>query len=301
MRYALLAAALAAAEPPARPRLPHAAAFSLAVIASIDHPEARRAANLPAALEAGDETARGAPAARSGWRRLLTAYVLWLLFPLTGAHHLYLGRNRAALLSSVTCGYFGCGWVVDAFRIPHYASELAKAEAACAAAGHAQAYAQLCVTPSRRAPELSPLRLCRMMCSEVLLGLWFFYHASRLLPRTVSSHMVSWVSGASAAVAVWLSATGGISAWAASAWAVLPVACSGLASVATSALLSVEWPAPERAALVPSLRLKPAMVPLVVGVGVANLIAPQCNSLKKRELTYAHSRRLASPKLPRAQ
>ena len=34
------------------------------------------------------------------WPRLIISYLLWSLLPLSGAHHLYLGRNRAALLSS---------------------------------------------------------------------------------------------------------------------------------------------------------------------------------------------------------
>jgi len=201
--------------------------------------------------------------------------LLWLLFPLTGLHHLYLGRNRAALLASVSCGHFGVGWLCDALCLPRYAAELARAQARC--------------TPPAPPPP-ARLRAAQSLCSQLLLGVWFFYHASRLLPRHVSPHAVSCLSGASAAVAVWLSATGSLSAWAASVWALLPVVCSGLASVAFSILLSVEWPHPAAARDTPSLRLKPAMLPLLVGVGVANLMAPHCNAMRKEKFIHVPRR-----------
>lgn len=73
-----------------------------------------------------------APAPRRGLTlgRIVVAYLLWLLLPLTGTHLLYLGRNRAALLQSISCGGFGLGWLCDALFIPSYAAELSRAEAA---------------------------------------------------------------------------------------------------------------------------------------------------------------------------
>ena len=62
------------------------------------------------------------------WSRLIISYLLWSLLPLSGAHHLYLGRNRAALLSSVTCGGFVVGHVLDVLRMPGYVRRLAEAE-----------------------------------------------------------------------------------------------------------------------------------------------------------------------------
>ena len=61
--------------------------------------------------------------------RGLVAYLLWLFFGMTGAHHLYLGRNKEAVLCSMTCGGFGLGWLSDAVRIPRFLRELAAAEA----------------------------------------------------------------------------------------------------------------------------------------------------------------------------
>lgn len=58
-------------------------------------------------------------------RRLLTAYALWLCFPLVwpGAYLFYLGRDTQAWLYSVSCGGFGVGWLVDALYIPLYVAD----------------------------------------------------------------------------------------------------------------------------------------------------------------------------------
>ena len=66
--------------------------------------------------------------------RFLVAYALWLFLGMTGAHHLYLGRNKEAMLCSMTCGGFGLGWLSDAVRIPRFVRELGAAEAGLAAA-----------------------------------------------------------------------------------------------------------------------------------------------------------------------
>ena len=60
---------------------------------------------------------------------------------MSGAHHLYLGRNRAALVCSLSCGGFGLGWLADAVRIPRYVRELADAESRTASAAVAAAAA----------------------------------------------------------------------------------------------------------------------------------------------------------------
>jgi hypothetical protein len=68
----------------------------------------------------------------------VVSYLLWLIGGFfTGAHHLYLGRARAALLCSLSVGGFGLEWLVDAFRIPIYVRALAAAESEVAAAQHA--------------------------------------------------------------------------------------------------------------------------------------------------------------------
>ena len=65
-----------------------------------------------AALEEGSSSngaaysgagSEGLPVSAS-WTRIIVAYMLWLLFGIAGAHHLYLGRNRAALLCSMRLG-----------------------------------------------------------------------------------------------------------------------------------------------------------------------------------------------------
>lgn len=54
----------------------------------------------------------------------IVAYALWLLFGFTGLHHLYLGRDRQAILWITSFGgIFGLGWLVDFGRIPAYVRE----------------------------------------------------------------------------------------------------------------------------------------------------------------------------------
>ena len=50
-----------------------------------------------------------------------------------GAHHLYLGRNVAALQCLLTFNYFGLGAPLDLLRMRRYVRELGAAEAALAA------------------------------------------------------------------------------------------------------------------------------------------------------------------------
>ena len=95
------------------------------------------AAEGPNALASDPAPGKKPARRRASWHRGLVAYLLWALFGISGAHHLYLGRNRAALLCSVSCGGFGLGWLADAFRIPRYVCELADGEAATVAARHA--------------------------------------------------------------------------------------------------------------------------------------------------------------------
>ena len=98
-------------------------------------------------LEGGVEAkpASDAPVAKgsvtTSLRRTLIAYLLWFLLPLFGAHHLYLGRHRDALLSSVSLGGFGLGWLCDVFRIPGYVRALGIEEQRAAAPGSAAASA----------------------------------------------------------------------------------------------------------------------------------------------------------------
>lgn len=56
-------------------------------------------------------------------KRLIVAYALWAVGGPLGLHHLYLGRDRHALLWMLTLGGFGFGWVREIIRIPAYVAE----------------------------------------------------------------------------------------------------------------------------------------------------------------------------------
>jgi len=58
---------------------------------------------------------------------LVNAYLLWFFGGYLGLHHLYLGRNRAALRAGLTFNYGGLGWLYDAFLIPRHARQLMRA------------------------------------------------------------------------------------------------------------------------------------------------------------------------------
>lgn len=55
---------------------------------------------------------------------MFIAYLLWLFGGLFGAHHLYLGNDLQAFIWWTTLGgYFGMGWIGEAFRIPEMVRE----------------------------------------------------------------------------------------------------------------------------------------------------------------------------------
>lgn len=54
----------------------------------------------------------------------LLTYFLWLIGGFWGLHHLYLGRDKHALVWMMFAGgYFGLGWLRDLWRIPEYVQE----------------------------------------------------------------------------------------------------------------------------------------------------------------------------------
>ncbi|XP_075447384.1 dnaJ homolog subfamily C member 22 isoform X1 [Ascaphus truei] len=56
-------------------------------------------------------------------KRLIVAYGLWALGGPLGLHHIYLGRDRHALLWMLTLGGFGMGWMWEFWRIPGLVSQ----------------------------------------------------------------------------------------------------------------------------------------------------------------------------------
>ena len=124
----LLGLTLAACDTPTRIQRPR----PMLRASSTPSPDAAPIAQSPPPPPAA---AVASSSALTQWRRGLIAYVLLFFFGVFGTHHLYLGRNRAALLCSISLGQSGLGLVADAFRIPRYVRELALAEAAAAGAG----------------------------------------------------------------------------------------------------------------------------------------------------------------------
>ncbi|XP_033625382.1 uncharacterized protein LOC117288580 [Asterias rubens] len=56
-------------------------------------------------------------------KSLIVAYILWTLFGIFGAHHFYLRRYFFGIIYASTLGLFGCGWVIDFFRLPCLVNE----------------------------------------------------------------------------------------------------------------------------------------------------------------------------------
>ncbi|KOO35985.1 DNAj-like subfamily c member 22-like protein, partial [Chrysochromulina tobinii] len=101
---------------------------------------------------------------------MLVAYVLWALFGIFGAHHLYLGRNCEALVSSISLNGFLLGWVRDAFRIPSYVRQLGQAEAEAHPSGGSRGGAF---------DTVGKLSLWAVGAIARLRGSWLTYHALR--------------------------------------------------------------------------------------------------------------------------
>ncbi|RYE02099.1 MAG: TM2 domain-containing protein [Sphingobacteriales bacterium] len=53
----------------------------------------------------------------SSTHSVMGGYILWL-FGFTGAHRFYFGRPVTGTLWFFTLGFFGIGWLIDAFLIP---------------------------------------------------------------------------------------------------------------------------------------------------------------------------------------
>jgi TM2 domain-containing membrane protein YozV len=56
--------------------------------------------------------------AQLGNKDVVTAYLLWFLVGWIGIHRFYLGNIGMGLLYMFTFGFFGLGWIIDAFLIP---------------------------------------------------------------------------------------------------------------------------------------------------------------------------------------
>jgi|CryBogDrversion2_5_1035270.scaffolds.fasta_scaffold88572_1 TM2 domain-containing membrane protein YozV len=59
---------------------------------------------------------------------LATAYVLWFLFGIFGAHRFYVGRSTSGLVWLCTGGLLGIGWIIDFFLLPSFVNEHNKQE-----------------------------------------------------------------------------------------------------------------------------------------------------------------------------
>ncbi|MEO1845671.1 MAG: TM2 domain-containing protein, partial [Akkermansiaceae bacterium] len=53
-------------------------------------------------------------------RRILVAYLLWLIMGIFGAHRFYLRDTRWGVVYLLTLGLAGIGLLVDLFRLPSY-------------------------------------------------------------------------------------------------------------------------------------------------------------------------------------
>ena len=192
----------------------------------------------PYALEEGSRGAatsqavvvKQAPGAASSSRRLLVASLLCIFLGSFGAHHLYLGRNVAALQCLLTFNYFGLGAPLDLWRMRRWVREINAAEAAEAAgeAGAAGAAApgsgKEAAAPGVKVGEGGEggaevaarrrvglfgfigvlLRFALRMVPQYVFGRWLGTMSGRVVADTVPELSV-WLHALGGAVAVWLS------------------------------------------------------------------------------------------------
>ena len=204
---------------PAVPELPAATQMQLtAAIPNVDDPAAAAAARRHAAP----------------FHRLLIAYLLWAFFGIFGAHHLYLGRNVAALQCLLTFNLLGFGMPLDLLSMRRYVRELTAAEAADAAAlaqrgRYVPSAAVTSVGPPTAAATAAQqqaakarrvglfgfvwllLRFAIRSIPQFVFGRWLGTMCARTLPDGVAGGLGmagargAWLHAAGAAVAVWLS------------------------------------------------------------------------------------------------
>ena len=174
---------------------------------------------------ASRDTSTTGPLARS--RRFFFAYAIWLCFGWTGFHHIYLGRNRAALFSALTFGGFGIGWVLDAFQIPRWIRELEKVDLAhnsepqllwnreaadvptnSTSAFECTRYDRSAAIPvaSRHLTPRDCFRCVARMCTRFATCHWYMMHAARLLPDEASGVAPALLRAGGTGVALWLTA-----------------------------------------------------------------------------------------------
>ena len=151
-----------------------------------------------------------------------------------GAHHLYLGRNVAALRCLLTFNYFGLGAPLDLLRMRRYVRELGAAEAALAAGAAGPAAAapipkaaapgvkgvkggegdtsrSFAVAAKRRRVGLFGcigvlLRFALRMVPQYVFGRWLGTMSAFVVGRAERGSALSvWLHALGGAVAVWLS------------------------------------------------------------------------------------------------
>jgi TM2 domain-containing membrane protein YozV len=174
------------------------------------------------------------PGAASSSRRLLVASLLCIFFGSFGAHHLYLGRNVAALQCLLTFNYIGLGAPLDLLRMRRYVRELGDAEAALAAGAAGPAAAapipkaaapgvkgvkggegdtsrSFAVAAKRRRVGLFGcigvlLRFALRMVPQYVFGRWLGTMSAFVVGRAERGSALSvWLHALGGAVAVWLS------------------------------------------------------------------------------------------------
>ncbi len=62
-----------------------------------------------------------------------SAYALWAILGLFGAHRFYVGRPVSGFVWMFTGGLFGIGWVIDFFLLAQFVEEVSEGDGRCAA------------------------------------------------------------------------------------------------------------------------------------------------------------------------
>ena len=252
---ALLALVVAASADPARPSLPRASRRLRPELVALGVVSAGDSDWEPGSVEEGakpkSETPAPAPATAATHRRAskppqlsvlekkraFVASLLCFFLGSFGAHHLYLGRNVAALQCLLTFNLLGFGMPLDLLSMRRYVRELTAAEAADAAAlaqrgryvpsaavtsvGPPTAAATAAQQQAQQAAKARRvglfgfvwllLRFAIRSIPQFVFGRWLGTMCARTLPDGVAGGLGmagargAWLHAAGAAVAVWLS------------------------------------------------------------------------------------------------
>uniref|UniRef100_T1IIK8 DnaJ homolog subfamily C member 22 n=1 Tax=Strigamia maritima TaxID=126957 RepID=T1IIK8_STRMM len=119
-----------------------------------------------------------------GKKRIWIAYLLWFLFGWWGLHHMYLRRDRQAILwFTLFGGYFGLGWFRDIWCIPSYVKD----------ANDDPDFLNQLNKKREKHPEKPPFSYFHLICEMVVGNTFSWLFAAAVPQEKIYGQDISWL------------------------------------------------------------------------------------------------------------